>query len=277
MISVIICSRNRDIPEELRNNIETTIGIEYELIVIDNSQNKYDIFTAYNEGISRSEGEILCFMHEDVLFRTQNWGRIVFSHFENTKGLGVLGVAGSHFLPSVPMYWSSSPFISEHNLNLDNGKLQNFFHDDFFRGKNSVEAVCVDGLCFFIHKDSFSFMRFDDQAYSGFHLYDMDICMQAVSNGYSVIICNDILVQHAWSEAGSKNKKGYEVLERNLDIFIKKWKDELPIVRGISLPEYSVKRLDGVYKSAHGAKLIRISKVYRLGRLLLKPFRLFSK
>ena len=49
-ISCIICSRNTEISEELRYNIDYTIGCDYELVVIDNSKKEYNIF-AYNEGV----------------------------------------------------------------------------------------------------------------------------------------------------------------------------------------------------------------------------------
>ncbi|MDR1610676.1 MAG: hypothetical protein LBS08_04115, partial [Candidatus Symbiothrix sp.] len=41
MISIIICSKNKDISEQLKSNIEATIGVRYELIVIDNSKQDY--------------------------------------------------------------------------------------------------------------------------------------------------------------------------------------------------------------------------------------------
>lgn len=74
MISLIICSRTPTISEELSTNIAETIGCEYELVVIDNSKNEFSIFSAYNEGVKRSNGDVLCFMHDDILFRTLNWG-----------------------------------------------------------------------------------------------------------------------------------------------------------------------------------------------------------
>jgi glycosyltransferase involved in cell wall biosynthesis len=72
MISIIICSRNLGIDPKLSTNITSTIGCEYELIVIDNSQNKYSIFQAYNIGIEKSTSEIICFVHEDVLFHSKD-------------------------------------------------------------------------------------------------------------------------------------------------------------------------------------------------------------
>lgn len=74
MISCIICSRSSKISEELEKNIVETIGCDYELVVIDNSRNEYSIFSAYNKGVKRAKGNVLCFMHDDILYRTSNWG-----------------------------------------------------------------------------------------------------------------------------------------------------------------------------------------------------------
>ena len=67
MISIIICSRDKSISEELSTNISETINHDYELIVIDNSKNKYSIFEAYNSGIKKSKGLYWCFIHDDIL------------------------------------------------------------------------------------------------------------------------------------------------------------------------------------------------------------------
>ena len=83
MISIIICSRNLGIDPKLSTNITSTIGCECELIVIDNSQNKYSIFQAYNIGIEKSTSEIICFVHGDVLFHSKDWGKKLIEIFEN--------------------------------------------------------------------------------------------------------------------------------------------------------------------------------------------------
>ena len=63
MISIIICSRFQSISKELKDNIENTVGVVHEIICIDNSKSQYDIFSAYNEGVKRSQYPLLCFMH----------------------------------------------------------------------------------------------------------------------------------------------------------------------------------------------------------------------
>jgi hypothetical protein len=49
------------------------IGCEYESIIIDNSENRYSIFEAYNLGIDKSKYEYLCLMHDDILIYTIEW------------------------------------------------------------------------------------------------------------------------------------------------------------------------------------------------------------
>jgi hypothetical protein len=54
MLSLIICSRYSVISNDLKKNIKLTIGVKFELIVINNSNNEFSIFSAYNEGVKKS-------------------------------------------------------------------------------------------------------------------------------------------------------------------------------------------------------------------------------
>ena len=227
MISIIICSRKPAIPTELRLNITETIGCEYELVVIDNSCNQLSIFQAYNEGVQRANGDILCFMHDDVLFRTPNWGEKINIHFQADERMGLIGFAGTHFLPDTPVYWYSSPFVSQRNLNNDQGIVEEHFHEDWFGERNLIEVVAVDGFCFFVRRSLFDRFVFDQETYKGFHLYDMDCCMQVIHAGYKVGVCRDVLAEHCWSESKQFSKKGGDLFEHNLELFVKKW--HLPV------------------------------------------------
>ena len=71
MISIIICSRTQAISKDLSENVQNTVGCDHELVIIDNSENQYSIFEAYNLGIKQSKGEYLCFAHDDILFHTK--------------------------------------------------------------------------------------------------------------------------------------------------------------------------------------------------------------
>lgn len=250
MISIVICSRKEDISAELKQNIAESVGCEYELIVIGNPENRYSIFSAYNEGVSRSKGKILCFMHEDVMFRSKDWGELMNRHFMVDDHIGIIGFAGSHFLPDTPMYWYSSPFISQKNLNNDHGIVEEHFHEGWFGSQSIVEVVAVDGFCFFTRRDLFSKVRFDDKTYSGFHLYDMDICMQAMAAGYKVCVCRDVLAEHCWSENLQFTKKGGDLFQHNLQLFAHVWQHRLPVWKGLDLPSEVFERVNGLYRAA---------------------------
>lgn len=277
MLSLIICSRKSDIPQELKENIKATIGVDYELVVIDNSHNDYSIFSAYNEGVRRAKGDLLCFMHEDILFKTENWGSLIKKYFGD-KSVGILGFAGAHFLPSVPIYWFSSTFISEYNLTNDNGKIIECYKTDFYNNQSLVDVVACDGFCFFARKEIFEEkVSFDTERFDDFHYYDMDICMQAVTKGYRVCLCKDILIEHYWSER-ALDEKGMDMFQKNQDIFFNKWKDYFPISRGIDfIPEYVLSRINRLYMQLEAAKKVRKSKSYRLGAFILRPFKYLFK
>ncbi len=257
MFSIIICSRRGDIPSELRRNLEDTVGCTYELVIIDNSADRYSIFQAYNEGVSRAKGEILCFMHEDVLFQSSGWGKTIEQHFSVDENIGLIGFAGAHFLPEAPLYWYSSPFISQRNLNNDNGVVEEHFHEDWFDGRNLIEVVAVDGFCFFVRRSLFQRVSFDEETFKGFHQYDMDICMQVISAGFKVCVCRDVLAEHCWSEKMQSSKKGNDLFAHNLILFVNKWKDKLPIWKGLDLPQEAFLRINNVYLKAYPANSIR--------------------
>ena len=54
MLSIIICSVSPERLEQVTRNIHDTIGVDYEIIAIDNREKQWPIARAYNEGASRA-------------------------------------------------------------------------------------------------------------------------------------------------------------------------------------------------------------------------------
>jgi GT2 family glycosyltransferase len=214
MISIIICSRSSSISPELKQNIENTIGVAFELIIIDNSNNNHSIFSAYNEGVRKSNFEVLCFMHDDIVFNTNNWGQSVYKRFES-KNIGAIGVAGSPYYSILPGAWWSGGYICQHlsgHQNISYTTLEN----------NALPVVVLDGLWFCIRKSLFESIRFDDLIFSGFHYYDIDICLQVHHQGYDLLSVYDISIKH------SSGKLDTSWLQNGL-LLQEKWKKILPI------------------------------------------------
>jgi len=218
MFSLIICSRNRDISEELKKNISLTIGgYEYEIIVVDNSENKYNIFQAYNIGVERAKYEYLCFMHEDIIYLTANWGDVVTKEFENSR-VGMLGVMGSYYVGKYQTYWFDSGFNAGQYY--DNARSRKEWPKKVW----GSDVVAVDGLWMCIRRDLFTYgkIKWDEKTYKGFHFYDMDMSMQVLYSGFRVKIVEDFFVQHLTEGKFGKS------FWMNCMRFHLKWNDFLP-------------------------------------------------
>ena len=225
MLSIIICHRKKELLSALEKNIEETIGIPYELIVIDNSENSHSILSAYNEGVIRSRYDILCFSHEDILFHTKNWGKKVVAHFSNTE-VGMIGVAGGLAQSEIPSAWWYNDYFAKSINNVlmpSNDKNdKKFYHYKTESIEDKTEVVVIDGVWFCIRKSLFDEIFFDEKTFKEFHLYDMDISMQ-VSQFSKVYVVNDILLQHFSN--GKIDQNYYE----DLCSFVEKWNHYLPI------------------------------------------------
>lgn len=214
MISIIICSRTPSISSDLIDNINKTIGVQYELICIDNSTNAYSIFSAYNEGVKRSQFDILCFMHDDISFKSNNWGQSVLNRFTASK-IGAIGVAGSPYYAILPGAWWSGGYIC-----------QSVFgeHELAYQAKNdnALPVVVLDGLWFCVRKSLFNAIRFDDATFNGFHYYDIDISLQIHQQGYVLLNIYDIAIKHS-------SGKLDEIWLKNAILLQNKWQKSLPL------------------------------------------------
>jgi glycosyltransferase involved in cell wall biosynthesis len=226
MISIIICSRNQPISNDLSENIKNTVGCEYELIVIDNSENKYSIFEAYNLGIDKSTADYLCFIHDDILFHTQDWGKVVQRIFSENKQIGLIGVAGAKSKTKMPSLWWSCPkedkiaaiiqHIPERGVERWNSG---------FEKESLVEVVVVDGVFMALRKDDR--IRFSTEM-TGFHNYDLNLSFVCKKLNYKIMVTNEILIEHfslgtindEWIESSYRfyslyKKNGSQVFDKN--------------------------------------------------------------
>lgn len=194
MISIIICSREKQISKDLTENISKTVGCDYELVVIDNSENKYSIFEAYNIGIEKSKGEYLCFIHDDLLFHTIGWGDIVNRLFNDNEQYGLIGIAGATVKSKTPTGW----WDCEEKYKLIN-IIQHFpskekqLQKKGFENSNFKEAVVVDGV--FLALKKVTNVRFNQNCL-GFHNYDLNIAFEIILKGYKIGVTNEILLEH---------------------------------------------------------------------------------
>jgi len=224
MISIVICSRNKIIDPLLYQNIQETIGLPFDLVYIDNSDNQYDIFEAYNLGVQKSQHNIICFMHDDILYKTNHWGKLVLSHFNNTN-IGAIGVAGTPYVSAMPGTWWSSKLVAQ-NIIQEGKSDTHYYKTDsnkvFTENNNKVPVALLDGVWLCVRKSLFDQIQFDQLNYQGFHMYDMDISMQIQALGFELASVYDIDIVH--QSIGKLNANWIT----NRLAFYKKWKHQLP-------------------------------------------------
>jgi hypothetical protein len=226
MISVIVSSYQPEQFAAFAENVKATIGdIPYEIIRI-NNPGTTGIAAAYNCGAAKSNYPYLCFVHEDVLFKTQNWGQLIVDHFELDEKLGLIGIAGNRYksfvFSGLGSTWGNAGLRMNIIQHLKSGSKHLISKD---ADKNTEEVIVLDGCFLCTTAKVFSEVQFDAQHFKGFHCYDIDFSF-AVSLQYKVAVVYDILLEHL--SAGGFNEqwmKGTFVLHA-------KWKDAIPRASG---------------------------------------------
>jgi hypothetical protein len=224
MLSIIVCSRHKILDKQFVENIKYTVGVDYEIVPIDNSENRYTIFSAYNVGSAQSKYPYLCFVHEDVLFHTQNWGENVINHLQDIQ-TGIIGIAGSDLLPRVPTSWATLKTVGHNIIQSHNaGKEPSeyiFKPEGYKLSKRST--ISIDGVFMCMRKDLMEKIQFDENL-NGFHGYDYDITIQSIVAGYKNYVIYDITIEHF---SGGRTDILYF---RNLIKIFKKWEKFLPLI-----------------------------------------------
>lgn len=225
MISIIICSRGPAFRAATTESIALTIGLPYELVAVENEGGKYGICEAYNIGAAQAKYELLCFMHEDLAFRTPDWGKVV-ERVLLDKSIGIVGVIGGKWLPKAPGTWWScgNKYLSSNVLTQDSKSEYSDYSYANPENKLVVDVAAVDGMWISTRKEVWRKHPFDSQTFSGFHFYDVDFCTN-IFPFYRICVALEIGVTHY--SLGSYNDSWTEFA----DIFYRKHTRKLPLGR----------------------------------------------
>jgi hypothetical protein len=199
MISIIISSANPEQLQKVKVNIGKTIGVPFEIISYDNSNGKNGISKVYNDGVKSAKYDILCFMHEDIITHTNDWGKLLIKYFSEYKNLGVLGIAGSDGKTSVPsgchiVYGNYYMNLIQHYKFQETPPKRICLPENYHNSKELHQVICIDGVWFCCAKQTALENPFDEQL-SGFHGYDIDFSLN-ISSKFTNMITFEILISH---------------------------------------------------------------------------------
>lgn len=196
MISIIVCSINANLFSRFSESLAKTIGVDYEVIRIENHIEKLSIAKAYNKGASQAIYDLLVFVHEDVVFHTENWGKNLLEHFKSLENPGIIGIAGNSYHPLFPSDWWV-PSASFRHFNFISNKKGGKSEEGILmssQDKLPKKVICTDGVFMAVYSNVFSNFLFDESL-MGFHGYDTSISLR-VSKDYVNYFVPDILIEH---------------------------------------------------------------------------------
>jgi len=169
MIS-IVCVYNND--KILKNNLLKSLErqtSEYELILIDNTQNRYtSAAKALNCGGEKATGDYIMFVHQDVDFCKDTWLAEAEKILSSIPDLGIAGVAGM----------SDTGYT-----NKDRGRniIKHGNPAMILSWGNAIQkpeiVQTLDECLIIIPKIVFSKLKFDESVCDGWHLYAVDYCL----------------------------------------------------------------------------------------------------
>jgi hypothetical protein len=224
-ISVICCSVKPELCSKMLESVKNTIGINFETIVFDNREKNFGICRVYNYCAQKAVLPYLCFIHEDVIMPTPNWGMNMVAFAEKTPDCGIIGFAGGTIAKKNFLGWLSpkgryrfyDPKYGGKAYTIDDLRYnyKNPWNEEF------AKVVTLDGLFLFVNKDIWKNNPFDEEKIKGFHFYDADFSF-GVAQKRQNYVCLTADIYHF--SGGYSDRAYYE----NARIFQKKWKRSLP-------------------------------------------------
>jgi hypothetical protein len=225
MFSIIICSVCPQRLEALKTNIGQSIGVDYEVIAIDNSQKKWPIAKVYNYGAGKAKFPFLFFVHEDVRFHSNGWGEYIIRKMQEPD-CGVIGFAGSKIRIDCFAGWCQGDEYTVSYLfqGLHNG-LTEFRVANAYLERPFEEVITLDGLGLFVRREVWEKYPFDEELLTSFHCYDIDFTLQIAYAHLKNYVCcsNKVLIEHF--SLGNFDERWFSNTMR----CHQKWKRKLPM------------------------------------------------
>lgn len=235
-VSLICCYTSEQKVDYLLQSLKRQT-IEYEIILINNSQNKFSSAAkALNYGAKKSNSELLMFVHQDIKFKGNDALENLVQKCKVLKLGDVGGVAGPILLEG--RYKKTKTNIT-HSTE-EKKYIQSEFIGDY------IETESIDECVIIMKKETWRRHPFDENICDHWHFYGVEQCLYARLHG-GKIYTFDADINHL-SERGSLDKNFYKSLKR----IAKKYEKEYSYILATTgiwpirfLNYYIVKRIIG--------------------------------
>ena len=161
----------------------------------DNRKANIGICEVYNKLAASARFPYLCFLHEDLLFKTRDWGKYLVDKFADGD-IGLIGIAGSIYKSKLYSGWYSGGGERDF-CNIYHRLGNEEYHLQFPEGwkEEIVPVVTIDGVFMACPHHVWKKIQFNEKLLSGFHFYD--ICFSVdVAREWNVAVTNRIDMVH---------------------------------------------------------------------------------
>lgn len=205
--------------QKFNQHIENTIGVKNFEILRYVNHNQYSLPQIYNQALKNydDDNSIFVFCHNDIKFRTKNWGKILLNKF-NKNPHAIIGLAGSTYFND-GVWWKDRTKMYgtvEHT----NG-ISEWVSEYSDKINNIQDVVVIDGL--FIAVDPNKIKHNFDENYGKFHMYEISFCLKNYLDDVDIGVIDDIRVLH--KSMGETDKEW----ENNRIKLVEEYSDYFPI------------------------------------------------
>lgn len=174
MISIICVYNNEDILNKYLINSLNNQKEKYELILIDNRENRFDnAASALNHGANQANGDYFIFAHQDINFTDPQWIKNTLKEIETLNNPGIIGVAGKvndNIVRSNIKQGLDPVDVSPYKIN------------------KAEHASTLDECVLIIPASVFKNNKFDDKTCDDWHLYGTDYVLSIQKKGFNSYI-----------------------------------------------------------------------------------------
>jgi hypothetical protein len=194
IFSVCALCRDNKSAENILNQIASLFPKDTDLLILENSQNEWDSYSAIRYFIKRAQGEMIVLVHDDIEFQNLSVSQLLQSINKITCSdptAIIFGVAG---ISNRKLMWMG------HLFNLNGEQSWGFCEE----GK----ASSLDECFLVINRKSRISVS---EGLTGFHFYGTDLCLNAMKSGHSCYVI-DYPITH--KSAGNINENFFEARDR---------------------------------------------------------------
>lgn len=211
----------KKIDPEFRDYIEKSCGLKGIEVIPFENPGTHSLTEAYNIILEQSTNDIVVLCHDDIYFEKGNWGNKILKHFKRNSDYGIIGAAGSKYMPKSGMWWEiPSEMYGVVNHEHEGKKWTSKYSEP--KGNKLDDTVLVDGLFMVVNKPNLK-TNFNEEV-KGFHFYEVDFCFRNFLEKVKIGVFYDIRITH--KSIGMTN----EQWELNRQQFVKNYEDKLPVL-----------------------------------------------